>query len=220
MASNWAKNGAINDYNVDPEKISIFLLGANIEVDEIQKEPHEGINLLFNGVAWERKGADIAIECVEILNKLDPDSHYTLHMVGCKPPREIDSEYVKLYGFLDRNIKEKRDFLEHLREMTDFFILPTQADCSPLVFCEACAYGIPSITYDTGGIGDYVRNDINGYRLPVGSTTEDFANKIIEWVHNPPKVEEMRKNARHMYETELNWKFSGKKIRELIDHLK
>ena len=37
LSSNCAKNGAINDYNVDPEKNSVFLMGANIEVDEIKK---------------------------------------------------------------------------------------------------------------------------------------------------------------------------------------
>ncbi len=217
LTSDWAKNGAINDYGVDPEKISIFPMGANIEVNEFKKEPHEGVNLLFNGVDWERKGADIAIECVEMLNKLDPDSHYTLHMVGCNPPRPIDSQHIKFYGFLNRNIKEERELLDHLREVSDFFILPTRAECAGIVFCEACAYGIPSITFDTGGIGNYVKNDINGYRLPIGSTAEDFANKIIEYVHNPAKVEEMKNNARRMYETELNWETTGKKLRELIN---
>ena len=217
MTSDWAKNGAIKDYEVDPETISILPMGANIEVKEFKKESHEGINLLFNGVSWERKGADIAIECVEILNRIDPDLHYFLHFVGCNPPRHIDSQYVKFYGFLNRNVKEERELLDHLRELSDFFILPTHAECAGIVFCEACAYGIPSITFDTGGVGTYVKNDINGYRLPINSTAEDFAKKIIEYAHNPEKVEEMKNNARHMYESDFNWMMTGKKLCKLVD---
>ena len=217
--SDWGKDGAINYYGVNPDKISVFPMGANIEVDEFKKEPHEGIQLLFNGVNWKRKGADLAIECVDILNKLDSASHYTLHLVGCNPPRQIDSPYVKFYGFLNRNDKEERELLDHLREIADFFILPTRAECAGIVFCEACAYGIPSITFDTGGIGNYVKNDINGYRMPVGSSAEDFANKIIEYAHNPEKVNEMKVNARRMYETELNWETTGNKLRKLTNQV-
>lgn len=165
---------------------------------------------------WQRKGAETAIECIELLHKLDHDLHYTLHLAGCNPPRQIDSKYVKLYGFLNRNIEDERQSLDHLCEIADFFILLTKTEAAGIVFGEACAYGIPSITYDTGGIGDYVRNDINGYRLPVGSTARDFVEKIIELAHDPEKTEEMSLNARRMYEEELNWETTGKKLREVV----
>lgn len=219
LTSNWAKMGAINYYGVEPEIISILPMGANVEVNEFENKSHEGIQLLFNGKVWKRKGADIAIECIELLNKLDPDSHYTLNFVGCNPPRQIDSQYIKFYGFLNRNVKEERELLDYLRETADFFILPTRAECVGIVFCEACAYGIPSITFDTGGVGDYVKNNINGYRLPIDSTAEDFAKKIIEYVHNPKLVEDMKKNARKMYENELNWNVTGSNLRKIVNQL-
>jgi len=50
----------------------------------------------------------------------------------------------------------------------------------------------------------------------VGSTTRDFAEKIIEWAHDPEKVEEMCKNAKRMYEEELKWETTGKKLREVV----
>ena len=217
LNSNWAKAAAIDEYGTSADKITVIPLGANVEVNDFRNEHHEGINLLFNGVDWKRKGGDIAVECVEKLNKLDPASKYTLHIVGCNPPGVTDDEHIKIYGFLNRNIKEERELLDHLRENADFFILPTHAECAGIVFCEACAYGIPSITFDTGGVGDYVRNDINGYRLPVGSSAEDFAKKIIEYVSDSKKTEELQRNARYMYETELNWKVIVEKFRKLIN---
>ena len=111
----------------------------------------------------------------------------------------------KIYGFLNRNIPEQQELLISLREKADIFILPTQAECAGIVFCESSAYGIPSITYDTGGIGDYVINGENGYRLPIGASGKEFARVIMDLVNSPGKLNEMRKNAKEMYSKELNW---------------
>ena len=35
----------------------------------------------------------------------------------------------------------------------------------------------PVITYDTGGVGNYVINGLNGYRLPLSSDAKDFRIK-------------------------------------------
>lgn len=219
LTSNWAKNGAMNSYEIPENKIRVIPMGANLEVNDFHHEKHEGINLLFVGVDWERKGADIAIECVRCLNETDHNHRYTLHLVGCNPPRNISSSDVKLYGFLNRNLPQERDLLEKLRANADFFILPTKAESAGIVFCEACAYGLPSITYDTGGVGDYVINDYNGYRLPLGSDGKEFARKIIEFVNDSDKVSLMKANARRLYEDKLNWNSTGEKLRSLISEL-
>ena len=75
-----------------------------------------------------------------------------------------------------------------------------RAECSALVFCEASAYSLPIITYDTGGVGDYVINGKNGYRLPLEASGKDFANKIIDILHDEAELEKMQKCARTMYE--------------------
>ena len=219
MTSNWAKQGTIDYYGIPEKKISVFPMGANLEVDDFHHEKHDGINLLFVGVDWERKGANVAIDCVSELNKMDTTQKYTLHLVGCNPPVEISNSNVKLYGFLNRNNPQERDLLDELRANADFFILPTKAECAGIVFCEAAAYGLPSITYDTGGVGDYVINDFNGYRLPLGSDGASFAQKILEYVNDNDKVSQMKENARKLYESELNWNSTGEKLRSLIFEL-
>ena len=99
---------------------------------------------------WERKGGEIAVACVEELNKQDPSHTYHLHLAGCIPPYEIKSDYVTAYGFLNRNIKEQREQLDYLCAISDLFILPTKAECSALVFCEASAYSLPIISVCLG----------------------------------------------------------------------
>lgn len=216
LTSKWAKDAAIKFYNVNEDKIDIIHLGANIEVEKIIHKPHENINLLFVGVDWNRKGAQTAIDCVRYLNNMNNGKSYILHIVGCKAPYEVDDKNVIFYGFLNRDKEEDRTLLDGLREVADIYILPTKAECSSLTFAEASAYGLPSITYDTGGLSDYVINDYNGYRLPLSSTGKDFAEKVLE-ILKSDKLSTMQKNARELYENDLNWQTFGKKVSEVIE---
>lgn len=220
FASGWAINGAVNYYGIPRDKCILGKLGANVDTSSFEHKEHGDniINLLFVGVDWKRKGGDIAVECVEYLNKADKEKRYVLHIVGSlpTPPRKLDDEYIKIYGFLNRNIPEQQNLMISLREKADIFILPTQAECAGIVFCESSAYGIPSITYDTGGIGDYVINGENGYRLPIGASGKEFARVIMDLVNSPGKLNEMRKNAKEMYSKELNWNHLGDIIHSVL----
>ena len=156
------------------------------------------------------------MECTKLLNKKDTSRRYVLHFVGCQPPYEIKDENIKFYGFLNRNIPEQAQKMISLREQADIFILPTRAECAGIVFCESSAYGIPSITFDTGGIGDYVLNGENGYRLPMGSNPDDFANKILEVLADKGKLQYMQEKAAQMYKERMNWDALGDRFREVI----
>lgn len=81
-----------------------------------------------------------------------------------------------------------------------FFLLELPTLLFWKLFCEASAYSLPIITYDTGGVGDYVINGKNGYRLPLEASGKDFANKIIDILHDEAELEKMQKCARTMYE--------------------
>lgn len=216
LTSEWAKNAAVRDYSINADKVRVIHFGANVEVHEFKHRDHEGINLLFVGKDWIRKGGSIAVKIVDALNELDKERKYTLHLVGCTPTETITSQNVVSYGYIDRNNKEEKNKLELLRAQSDFFLMPTLAECAGIVFCEACAYSTPSITFDTGGVGDYVKNGFNGYRMPLNSSPEEFAIKIKEILDTPGKLKEMQENARRLYEDDLNWEVFGKNLAEVL----
>lgn len=220
FTSNWAMRDAIDYYHIKEETCHFCHLGASVDTSEFKKQKHDArtVNLLFVGIGWERKGGDIAVECTRLLNEKDPSRKYILHLAGCKPPYEIKDEHIKLYGFLNRNVPDQAQVLISLREQADLFILPTKAECAGIVFCESSAYGIPSITFDTGGIGDYVVNGENGYRLPIWSTAEDFANKILEILSDVGKLEYMQRKGIEMYAEKMSWDSLGKRLNQLIEH--
>src|SRR5436190_335365 len=74
----------------------------------------------------------------------------------------------------------QRRQLEKLFETSDFLLLPTRSECYGMVFCEASAYGLPSITTDTGGISGAVKDGENGFMLPLSARGQEYAEAIAK----------------------------------------
>lgn len=209
LASDWAKNSAINDYHISPSKISVIEFGANIE--EHNRIPAsrsyktgEALNVLFLGVDWERKGGEIAIDCCRILNERRIKT--ILHIVGIRNLKEQyrQSCFVVDHGFLNKNRPEEYKQLIEIINVCHILLLPTKAECAGIAFAESSAFGLPIFTYDTGGISNYVKNGVNGYRLNIQSKGEDFADKIIECIKKE-KLVRLQEGCYQMYQERLNW---------------
>ena len=170
LTSLWAIDSAVKYYETNTDKIRLIPFSSNLSVYPNQAEVNEiianrlngNLKLLFLGVDWERKGGD---EAVEVLKKLSVLGIKTkLFIVGIDVPQEhIGSENIISLGFINKNIAagEKR-IIELLKECS-FLILPTKADCTPVVFIEANSYALPVITTNVGGISSVITNNLNGY---------------------------------------------------------
>ena len=220
-ASQWAYQSAIQDYNADKSIIHVVEFGANI--DEKNLIPHQFIyngqlDLLFLGVDWIRKGGDIAVEATRYLN--DKGIPTTLHIAGIQ---NLDNNianlpYVKNYGFLNKNNPNDYNQLVSIIQQSHCLLLPTNAECAGIVFCESSANGLPIFTYKTGGVSNYVENGKNGYMLPIGSSGQEFGKKIYECLQSG-ELEKMSKTAVDSYNEKLNWTVWGQKIEYIIESL-
>lgn len=223
-SSDWAKKDAITYYHIAPEKISVFPFGANLRdcYENTQKGNTLGrdstINLLFCGVDWKRKGADLAIECVHILNTKDKDRKYNLTILGLDAPEGNHYENITFVGRLNKNNEEEYARMIEYYQKSDIFILPTKAECSAIVFSEAAMYGLPVFTHITGGTTTYVKDRITGRCLSLGSTAEDFANSIREML-DCNIYQEYSIQARKYYEEKLNWDAWQVSFNNLINSL-
>ena len=208
-SSNWAATSVIEHYNGDANHNYVLEFGANIDERDIKRvQPYLGgrLNVLFSGVDWKRKGGAIAIDTVEILRRNGIDAH--LFFVGINmddiPTDYQNKEFVSYIGFLDKNNKQQYSKYIEILSSSNLFILPTNAECSAIVYCEACAFGLPIYTYDTGGVSNYVINDINGYRLPLNRTAEDFSKKILSTL-TCNKQRALSDGGIKLYKEKLNW---------------
>lgn len=218
-SSEWAANSAVSDYGADPNKIEIVPLGANVEnVPEVSQILNKCLSskcrLLFIGTNWTRKGGNIAFETLVSLINQGIDAE--LLMVGCNVPPEFKHERVKVMPFLNKNIPQQQEKYFNLLLESHFLISPTRADCSPMVFAEANAYGIPVITTDVGGIPTIIRNGRNGYMFPLSATSDEYANLIATNFSDKDSYEQLVLFSREEYETRLNWNTWGQRLHQIF----
>ncbi len=222
LASDWNKNSAISDYKISRNKISVVPFGANLDSiparANLNVEASGHCRLLFLGVEWKRKGGDIAWKTFQLLKQKGMNPH--LHIIGCVPPYDLANEKnVTIIPFLDKNNQEDFQQLHSIFLATDFLLLPTRAECAGVVFSEASAYGIPSITTDTGGVNTYVKNDINGFVLPLAAKAEVYAEKIGQLLADKPAFQRLKLSARNYYDEILNWNLWGQQFQQIAERL-
>lgn len=222
VSSDWAANSAINFYHQKSSKIKVIEFGANIEDENITEKEfkyNNHLHILFIGVNWKRKGGQLAIDTTKYLNSNNIKS--TIHIIGAK---EINEEikklpYVDYIGHLNKNKKEDYQKFVEIISLCHCMLLPTQAECSAIAFCEASAYGIPVFSHDTGGVSSYIKNGSNGYLLPVGSSAEHFGELIKDCLVSG-ELENMSRTCKIVYKQKLNWNIWAEKVSTIIKNLK
>jgi len=106
------------------------------------------------------------------------------------------SNHIKLIPWIEQ--KEAFQYLSH----SEFYLSVSRYEGLPLSILEAMAIGKPIIASDVPGNKDCVRNEENGYLLPLDSNL--FSEKISELWNNQEKREMFSENSRIRYLSEFN----------------
>ena len=219
-ASDWAAASAVNDYGIDASKVKVLELGANFDFPEkISYQPYVSggrLNVIFSGVDWQRKGGDVAVWTVALLRERGIDAH--LYIMGIRelPDSAKVLDYIEHVGYLNKNNPAEYARYVECFSQGQLFLLPTSAECAGVVFSEASGFGIPSFTYDTGGVPNYVENGVNGYRLPLGAGAQAFADRILEVIDNG-SLAALHEGALRKYASNLSWDAWAARFRKIID---
>ncbi|MFC2106987.1 glycosyltransferase family 4 protein [Bacteroidota bacterium] len=220
LTSEWTKNSVLNYYNINEDKITLAPMGANINnappLDTvISREKGNICKIIFIGMEWERKGGQIAIETVNLLNQMGLNTHIT--MIGCKVPEEFRNENLTIIEYIDKSKKKDKELFLKLLCESHFLLLPTRAECFGIVFCEASAFAIPSIATDTGGIDAAIKNGENGYRLPLTSGSQEYADTIAE-IYNDyeGKYKPLSISSRKHYDENCNWDYWAEIVQGVV----
>jgi glycosyltransferase involved in cell wall biosynthesis len=220
FSNDWAMKSAVEHYHADIRKMSVIPFGANLDnvppAGELNRGSNDGVcRMLLVGRDWKRKGGQIALDAFNLLVEKYGDSKFELTIVGCAPSKPVERPGLTVIPHIDKNKPGGLERIEGLYRNADIFLLPTQAECSAVAFCEAAAYGLPVVTTDTGGTATIVIDGITGSLLPVESGPEQFAAKI-DALWRDPNLVNMRAQARQRYDEMLNWNSWASKTREII----
>lgn len=127
----------------------------------------------------------------------------------------LDYDFVINKGFLDKNNSNELEEYISLWKKADLFILPTQAECSAIVYSEASGFGVPIISTETGGISDYVINGVNGYRMRLSDDGDSYASKI-EYLIDNDELKKLSYGALKLYKESTSWRAWGEQFNNLV----
>lgn len=220
-SSEWAAKSAIANYNVDSRKVKVVPYGANLArfpgADEVKQaiafRGADVCKLLFVGLDWHRKGGDKALLLASRLNRQGLDTE--LHVVGCEPPSPLP-DFVKTYGYLSKSNREQNELLSRLYKTSEFFILPSKAECAAVVIAEANAFGLPALTTNVGGMGTVVSEDRNGRAFDPHSFVEESADYVLRTRSSKERYHQLCVSSFQEYSTRLNWHSAVQSVLSLL----
>ena len=102
VSSEWAAESVIHDYGVDPAKVHVVYIGANLLAPPSREQvlPRAlgaKLRLLMVGVHWENKGGPIAYDALLHLLEWGYDAELTV--VGCRVPASLPSSAASDHSF-------------------------------------------------------------------------------------------------------------------------
>jgi glycosyltransferase involved in cell wall biosynthesis len=215
----WAAQSAIDQYGTPREKVFMLPFGANIDdipdrAAVLQRRKTTMCKLLFIGVNWKDKGGEIAFGCLLELLKMGIDA--TLTVVGCTPPAAFSHEKLTVIPFLNKNHAPDFERLKSLWMGSTFLVLPTRIDAFGIVFCEAAAYGLPSLGTNTGGVAGALHEGRNGFLMPFDADGKAYAQRIASVYNDDKTYQQLIIHARDEFEKELNWDSWAQQVKQII----
>jgi glycosyltransferase involved in cell wall biosynthesis len=221
-SSEWAAQSVVEFYHTNRKKVYVVPLGANFEDVPrreivLKRKRSDQCKLLFIGVSWQRKGGDIAFETLLKLEEMGIRAELTV--CGCTPPSAFSHERMTIIPFLDKNNEGQRRELENLFLTSDFLLLPTRNDCTPIVFCEANSFGLPVITTNTGGVPGVIIDGENGFMLPLDARGAEYARVIARVYKDDKRYAELVASSRAAFDDRLNWDAWGSTMKNIISTL-
>ncbi len=222
FSSDWAAQNALNNYDINPDRVKVVPYGANIDNELTEDEVKQVIDkrdkskckLIFNAKEWERKGGNKAIYVAKLLKDRGIDVELNIVGIDLNFPTP---DFVNVYGFIKKDTQKGQTLINDLYKKSHFLILPTLADCVPVVLAESCSYGVPCLTTDTGGISTVIRNGVNGQMFSLESGAEEYCDYIIRLMDSQKEYKELAFSSFLEYKKRLNWSTNINKVKELIE---
>jgi glycosyltransferase involved in cell wall biosynthesis len=206
--SEAARRSVIDDYGISPEKVTTVYTGIHAnQITPALEQPDRVLpNILFIGGDFERKGGNDLLQV--FLDHFSDQA--TLHLVTSARPN-CNHPNVHIYN----GIKAYTSEWLKLYYIADLFVMPTYSDCTPWVFLEAMAAGLPIITTRVNAIPEIVIHGDNGLLIERGDRTA-LAQSIQRLLENREIGRKMGLKGRQLVEEKFNAKTHFSKLEVLF----
>lgn len=218
-SSQWAKEGAIKAYGILPDKIHVVEFGANMPTPNKIEAKHaceEVCNIVFVGRDAIGKGLQTVLDTYCILQRMSFPCQLTV--IGCQV-NDSENLGVVNYPMIDKASYKDMEVYDGVLRKAHFLILPTKFDAFGIVFCEASAYGVPSIAADVGGVSQPLRDGVNGILLPPDASAETYADTIQQTYKDKRLYYHLSASSIKEFKNRLNWNNWCSRITEVVINL-
>lgn len=205
---------ARQEYGIAAHAVPFGLNMATPVAKRVPKPPLRQLELLFVTSDWVRKGGEIAVATLDRLRASGVAAHLTV--VGRLPTQYAHHPGITAVGYLNKNRPHHAAHLARLYARTHLMILPTRADCTPMVIPEAMAHGTPVLATQVGGIGSLLGGEGTGRTLPLEAGPAEWAQTICEMTKNADLYEMLSDAARDRAENHLNWDIWSNEVLSIL----
>lgn len=211
-SSEFMADRVCTDFGVDISgKVRAIPFGVNLDhVPDAPRHPDaspslgDPLQLLFIGGDWERKGGPLALEILMVLLAKGIPARLTI--VGSDPVAAVGIPQVTVHPFLNKNSPAGSAQFDALLDAAHLLLLPTRADCTPMVVAEANAHSVPALVTNVGGISSILSNDRNGLLMSPSASADDWVAAIQNMIADQECYKRRREASFAFFRERLNWK--------------
>jgi glycosyltransferase involved in cell wall biosynthesis len=207
--------GLLRGFGISMKRVHIIPNG--IETNDRQKPTHQPsagpVRLLYLGRLSEEKDVENLLRAAAILRSENILVSVTL--AGDGPARQhiektiaelMLGDCVRLSGFVS-------DVMPLLAE-ADILVNPSRTECMPNSILEAMWAGVPVVATDVGGVGEMIRDGVDGLLCP-SENSEAMAEAIRKLIANPAMAEKLTASANERVMNEFTFEKHMEKTLEL-----
>jgi glycosyltransferase involved in cell wall biosynthesis len=199
-------------YGVPESDLTVFPIPASIPKHVIPGEiqisrDFDPVKLLLVGRDYHRKGVDIAVDIVQGL--IQQGIPAELRIVGLDGE---NTESVKFMGLYDKTDPAELEGYVGNYRWAHFLLHPARFEAAGIVPSEAAAFGVPTLTNDSGGLATTVKDGVSGRVFPEDSPAELYIQEIKRLTGEPDLYHQLARSTNKRYHEELNWQAAGKKV--------
>ncbi|MBF0421607.1 MAG: TIGR03088 family PEP-CTERM/XrtA system glycosyltransferase [Magnetococcales bacterium] len=155
------------------------------------------------GRLWPIKDQANLIRALALMGERDPLAlnRSRVVLLGDGPQRRELEQLAQNLGVFDQLwITGWRDDVAQLLHCFDLFVLPSQAEGTPLTILEAMASGLPVVATNVGGVADVIQDEKTGTLVPP-QDSEALMEAILRHLHNPHWSRQLGTAARQQVQT-------------------
>lgn len=182
----------------------------------VQKLLHESVCFVTIGFIEERKGQDILLRAVRLLEK-EIRRRAVFYLIGQNTSllaAKIREEAEQMPEIILTGTVEREEIDQILRN-ADVMVCPSREDPMPTVAAEAMSYGVPCIVSDAAGTAAYIAEGENGLIFE-SEDAEALAEKIRWCVEHPDSLGQMGESVRRTYERHFSMDVFKKNLMEIV----